>query len=284
MKKIINSLAFSVLIIFSSNNIKAEEINNESENEPLIVEQEQKTEINQEKEIEKIVNNEDKQKKEIVNISSFTYDKNYSYVIVKSNKIISIKKLPNNKHIEKAKEISNKLNSFWLEKKLSPSNILPAVRDKNFIIKSSNNTLFSIEKEIAINEKKSPYKITLEWTNSIRKALGSNPLEQRISRNFNRTISQIGYASWYGGKFHGRKTSSGEIFNMNSFTAAHRNLPLGTQVIVTNLDNGRSIIVKINDRGPFSEPGRRIIDLSKEAFKALSYLGKGIIRVKIEVL
>jgi len=288
MRKLINSLAFSVLLIFSSNNIKAEEMSvsdkissiEEAENNIKLEENiPQKEEINITNETIK------KQKIETPNISSFSYDKNLSYVFLNNNKIISIKKLPNNKHIEKAKEIANKLNVFWNEKKLSPNNILPAIRGKNFIIKSSSDTLFTIEKEIAINEKKSSYQITLEWTNNIRKALGTKPLEQRVSRNFNRNyISQVGYASWYGGRFHGRRTSSGEVFNMNSFTAAHRNLPLGTQILVTNLDNGKSIIVKVNDRGPFSEPGRRIIDLSKEAFKALSYLGKGIIRVKIEIL
>jgi len=129
------------------------------------------------------------------------------------------------------------------------------------------------------------HKITLEWANNLRKALGSKPIDQKVSRSFNRNYrNQIGYASWYGGKFDGRRTSSGEIFNMDHLTAAHRNLPLGTKVLVTNLDNGKSVIVKINDRGPFSEPGKRIIDLSKQAFKELSNLGKGIIKVKIETL
>nr|MDJ0983204.1 septal ring lytic transglycosylase RlpA family protein [Kiloniellales bacterium] len=74
---------------------------------------------------------------------------------------------------------------------------------------------------------------------------------------------QVGEASWYGPGFQGRKTASGVRFNMNALTAAHRSLPFGTQVRVTNVENGRTVVVTINDRGPFA--GGRIIDLSKAA-------------------
>ncbi|HET6450590.1 MAG TPA: septal ring lytic transglycosylase RlpA family protein [Spirochaetia bacterium] len=91
-----------------------------------------------------------------------------------------------------------------------------------------------------------------------------------------------GLASWYGGKFHGRLTSSGEVFDTNTMTAAHRQLPFGTMVRVTNLDNGRSAIVKINDRGPFVEG--RIIDLSRAAAESLDMLASGVARVSLEIV
>ena len=93
---------------------------------------------------------------------------------------------------------------------------------------------------------------------------------------------QRGYASWYGPKFHGRKTASGEIFNMYSMTAAHKTLPLGTYVRVTNLKNGRSVVVKINDRGPYVRG--RIIDLSYAAAKKLGMIRDGVVPVEIVVL
>ncbi|MBN2553705.1 MAG: septal ring lytic transglycosylase RlpA family protein [Spirochaetales bacterium] len=93
---------------------------------------------------------------------------------------------------------------------------------------------------------------------------------------------QEGLASWYGGKFQGRQTASGEIFDTNRFTAAHKSLAFGTVVRVTNLENDRSTIVRINDRGPFI-PGR-IIDLSRAAAAAIGLAGKGVVRVRIEVL
>jgi len=93
---------------------------------------------------------------------------------------------------------------------------------------------------------------------------------------------QRGVASWYGTKFHGRPTSSGEIYNMHEMTAAHKTLPIPVYVHVRNLDNGRSAVVKVNDRGPFI-PGR-IIDLSYAAAKKLGVDGPGTANVEISVL
>jgi rare lipoprotein A len=82
---------------------------------------------------------------------------------------------------------------------------------------------------------------------------------------------QAGVASWYGPGFHGRKTANGERFDMNALTAAHRTLPLGTQVRVTNSHTGQSVVVRINDRGPYV--GRRVIDLSKASAQAIGVSG-----------
>ena len=94
--------------------------------------------------------------------------------------------------------------------------------------------------------------------------------------------TDIGIASYYGEEFHGRKTASGEIFDMYRFSAAHRDYPLGTVVRVTNINNGKSLILKINDRGPFAKG--RIIDLSYAAAKELNFVLDGTTTVKIEVL
>jgi rare lipoprotein A len=90
---------------------------------------------------------------------------------------------------------------------------------------------------------------------------------------------QRGTASWYGNKFHGRKTSNGETYSMYEMTAAHKTLPIPCYVKVTNLDNGRSAIVRVNDRGPFH--GDRIIDLSYAAAKKLDYSSKGTAHVEV---
>jgi rare lipoprotein A len=82
---------------------------------------------------------------------------------------------------------------------------------------------------------------------------------------------QAGVASWYGPGFHGRKTANGERFDMNALTAAHCTLPLGTQVRVTNTHTGQSVVVRINDRGPYV--GRRLIDLSKASAQAIGLSG-----------
>lgn len=91
-----------------------------------------------------------------------------------------------------------------------------------------------------------------------------------------------GVASWYGGKFHGRRTASGETYNQHAMTAAHRTLPFGTEVVVTNQATGKSVVVRINDRGPFT--GGRIIDLSHKAASQIGMINSGTARVTLEVI
>lgn len=96
------------------------------------------------------------------------------------------------------------------------------------------------------------------------------------------TNYQSGIASWYGHQFNGRKTANGERFNMNAMTAAHKSLPFNCKVLVTNQNNGQSVVVKINDRGPYV--GNRIIDLSYAAAKEIGIAGTGISKVTLKVL
>ena len=98
----------------------------------------------------------------------------------------------------------------------------------------------------------------------------------------NRGTTQNGLASWYGAKFHGRPTASGEIYDMNRISAAHKQLPLGTVVQVKNRDNGKKLRVPINDRGPFIKG--RIIDLSVGAARRLEMFGQGLANVRIKVV
>jgi len=93
-----------------------------------------------------------------------------------------------------------------------------------------------------------------------------------------------GIASWYGEPFHGRRTSSGEIYDMYAMSGAHRSLPLPSYVEVTNLDNGRSVTLRINDRGPFVNPELRIIDVSYTAALKLGMIGPGTVRVRVKAL
>jgi rare lipoprotein A len=90
---------------------------------------------------------------------------------------------------------------------------------------------------------------------------------------------QVGHASWYGKKFQGKATASGEMFDMNAMTAAHRTLPLGSWVRVTNLRNRKSVVVKINDRGPV--PQDRVLDLSQAAAKMLGFNGTASVKVEL---
>ncbi|MBF7691479.1 MULTISPECIES: septal ring lytic transglycosylase RlpA family protein [Acinetobacter] len=101
-----------------------------------------------------------------------------------------------------------------------------------------------------------------------------------VASNTVRRFTQTGIASWYGRQFHGRKTANGETFDMNALTAAHRSLPLNCYIRVTNKDNGRSVVVKVNDRGPFH--GNRVLDLSYGAAKRIGLTNEGTAKVSIE--
>lgn len=105
--------------------------------------------------------------------------------------------------------------------------------------------------------------------------------EAKIEKRESKDV-QYGVASWYGGEFHGRPTSSGEIYDMYQLTCAHNTLPLGTIVMVTNLENGRALELKVNDRGPFVK--ERILDVSYAAAQMLGMWEKGTALVKVEVI
>lgn len=101
-----------------------------------------------------------------------------------------------------------------------------------------------------------------------------------VASNTVRKFSQTGVASWYGRQFHGRKTANGETFDMNAMTAAHPTLPLNCYIRVTNNATGKSVVVKVNDRGPFH--GNRVLDLSYGAAKQLGFTNAGSAKVSIE--
>lgn len=133
----------------------------------------------------------------------------------------------------------------------------------------------------------------LQATNRLRRLMGNAPPLQEIAgKPAERTVAQVslgavrfqvtGIASWYGPGFHGRRSASGERYNQNAMTAAHRSLPFGTNVQVTNLNNGRSVIVRINDRGPYARG--RVIDLSAAAARVLGVMQTGIAPVRVDVL
>jgi peptidoglycan lytic transglycosylase len=118
----------------------------------------------------------------------------------------------------------------------------------------------------------------MQKRSSTYKVYGKHYHVMKSSKNYEET----GVASWYGKRFNRKRTSSGERFNMYKMTAAHKTLPLATNVLVTNLVNGKKVIVKVNDRGPFV--GNRVIDLSYGAAKKLGMVGLGTAAVNIKVL
>jgi rare lipoprotein A len=113
-----------------------------------------------------------------------------------------------------------------------------------------------------------------------RAALAIAPLAAAATPLPAAAFTQTGVASYYGPELHGRRTASGERFNKNAMTAAHRTAPFGSMLKVTNLSNGRSVMVRINDRGPFIRG--RIVDVSQGAARHIGMQGRGVARVRIQ--
>lgn len=167
---------------------------------------------------------------------------------------------------------------------------------KCYSITANNEEIVQINQNtILANTTRNLGKDALQATNRLRRLIGNAQPLRAIAGTppAARKVTQVvagpvrvrissGLASWYGPGFHGNRSASGEIYNQNAMTAAHRSLPFGTYVQVTNMDNGRSVVVRINDRGPFV--GGRVIDLSAAAARALGVTQTGVAPVRLDVL
>ncbi|MGY0615562.1 septal ring lytic transglycosylase RlpA family protein [Vibrio sp. FJH11] len=110
----------------------------------------------------------------------------------------------------------------------------------------------------------------------------TSTINDEETKAYSKLHQLVGQASWYSPKFHGKRTASGERYNKRAYTAAHKSLPFGTIVRVTNTDNAKKVDVKINDRGPFVKG--RVIDLSQKAFEQIGNIKEGVAPIKIEII
>lgn len=161
-----------------------------------------------------------------------------------------------------------------------------------FLIEANKKTLIAVDPQTMLPDTtRDPEQDALQVANRLRRLLGNAEPLREVANRPTRAPRQIalgpirlrvtGMASWYGPGFEGAMSASGEPFNQNALTAAHRTLPFGTIIQVTNLDNGRTVAVRVNDRGPFSSD--RVIDLSTGAARVLGLIESGVARVRLEV-
>ena len=167
---------------------------------------------------------------------------------------------------------------------------------EGYTVTLAKKDLISLDsRTVLADTTENPAEDALQVTNRLRRLLGdAEPLTEIQGRpepepapappaqTVAIVSSNVGSASWYGPGFHGRRSASGEIFNQNALTAAHRTLPFGTRILVTNLNNGRQVTVRVNDRGPYS--GGRIIDLSAAAAAEIGLVNSGVGTVQLDIL
>ncbi len=150
---------------------------------------------------------------------------------------------------------------------------------------AGDQVIVTVDELAASARSAQPRELAFLWANNIREALGGRPLgplDYWMAGAAQVARTEYGVASWYGPGFQGRETANGEIFEPWALTAAHRTLPFGTRVLVTNMANGRSVLVRINDRGPWV--GARIIDLSRRAAQELGLIDRGIGPVRLDII
>lgn len=198
---------------------------------------------------------------------------------------------------DRAESLAEKIEEILDEQKDSIDSFLPAREGNCAAIRCNGKTILKFMPPIVSADSdeqgKLAMKTSLQLINALRLAMGSTKLPDAVNNfadaaatgrlaNIEGDESFSGRASWYGPKFHGRKTSNGERFDQEGLTAAHRTLPFGTKLLVTNRSTGKSCVVKVNDRGPYKD--NRVIDLSKGAAKQLDMVSSGVAMVDVFVL
>ena len=173
-------------------------------------------------------------------------------------------------------------------KTASAEDIKPAVIEGSFAVVIGQRHIITVDAENAKANNSSCYELALKWANNMRLALGGSPVST-CDRGHLVSLEAVhpyevslARASWYGGRWNGRLTANGEIYDEMSLTAAHRTLPFGSVVRVTNLLSGKQVVVRINNRGPYI--AGREIDLSRAAADAIGLIRSGVGDVAIEVM
>jgi rare lipoprotein A len=188
---------------------------------------------------------------------------------------------------QQAQLIAQQLEQWLADPDLERTQLQPGLVDGMPAVKLGDRVLFSLNRALVQNEHCNLEMLAIQWANNLRTALSEPPLtlveaQERIY-GLEATGEVIqGLASWYGPYFHGRQTATGEVYDQNDFTAAHPSLPFDTYLKVTNQLNDKSVIVRINDRGPYIDD--RTLDLSREAARYLDSETSGVVPVEAVIM
>lgn len=230
-------------------------------------------------------------------------DQECASVTLNGKELIAFRAQPGNSDTleDQAENLADKLQDLLKDDKVDASRLVPAQEGNLAAIHLDGNTVLTFTPPSGSEIQ--PIEHSFKLVNAMRNVLGIQAIPQSflkmaesqgadqayvalsrstVSAPVNFSADFSGQASWYGGKFHGRRTSNGDVFDQDGFTAAHRTLPFGTKLLVMNRRTGDSCVVEVNDRGPFC--GERVIDLSRGAANKLNMLSSGVATVDCMVL
>jgi rare lipoprotein A len=183
-----------------------------------------------------------------------------------------------------ARQVAIRLNDLQHARLLRADQVTPAVSGGQYEVRVGKQTVLVVDKALAQAEHAPAALVAMRMTNQLRKALGGVPYEVQASRGLvagGRSLQ--GEATWYGEEFNGRPTTSGERYDIRLMTCAHRTLPFGTLLLVSHAGNGRSVLVRVNDRGPWGN-ANRIVDLTPAAYRLLAPLNSGVMPIRAEIV
>lgn len=210
-------------------------------------------------------------------------DRTVGEVLVGSEVVIRIRAALGSYTVEERTEVVATRVRAALDNGVMPYQFGLDYADGAIILTADGTQLVMVDRPTAEGAGGSPRSTGIIWLKNIRRALGWEPLvadRSGLASRAERTWR--GVASWYGPGLHGRATASGEPFDMNGYTAAHKSLPFGSQLLVTSIETGLSVLVRVNDRGPFI--AGRELDLSRAAASAIGMVGSGVGRVRIDYI
>lgn len=177
----------------------------------------------------------------------------------------------------------HRLTTLRRQGSLRSDQVTPARHGGRFAVQIGSTAVIEIDEAFARKQGSRAGALTLSYVNTLRNRLGGVPIQVQASRGLlPGARNGVGNASWYGGMFHGRRAASGERFDKNAHTAAHKSLPFGTLLLVTNLANGKTTLVRVTDRGPYAHG--RSLDVSRAAAEALGMVRSGVARVRFTIL
>lgn len=186
-----------------------------------------------------------------------------------------------------AQDFAERIEYFLAQPGWDPEQLAPAYLGEKVAIRMGDRLMITLDETLVTSDRYHPELLVIDWTNKLRQAFGREPLELVVAQQLMYGITETtedfeGLASWYGPMFHGRLTANGEIYDQEAFTAAHPSLPFNTYLKVINLESEESVIVRINDRGPYIPP--RTLDLSRGVARCIESKESGVVPYRAVVM
>ncbi len=206
----------------------------------------------------------------------------YAEILINNKPVITLYSISEKFEYETiANKTAKRLNHLF-EDHTQTVAVFPDLKEGEVVLREEDQVIITVDEKLAAYKGKTTSELALKWLDNLEKILARDLVGERIPTKSGIGQERRGIASWYGGVFHGRVTASGEVYDKYELTAAHRRLPFGTVLMVTDTESDKSVLVRVNDRGPFHS--QRFLDLSKKAALDIGMISSGTANVVTRVI